>query len=287
MPNLELTEKKELSSFRRAALGTWSTVGDPSVYGTIELRMEPALAYLEAYRTATGKRLTVTHLVAKAVAAALARMPDANAILRRHRIYLRKRIAVFMQVLMSDEGEQKIDLSGVTIQDVNEKTLGQLIDEVEERVRKVRARQDPELEKARSALRFIPYALLHPFFRLMGFLLYTLNLDLRWAGLPKDGFGSVMITNIGSLGLDQAYVPLVPYSRVPLLVAMGAIHDAPVVEEGAVTAGKVMKLNATFDHRLLDGMHAAIMVRTLREFFERPFERFDPLPSAELARSVP
>ena len=32
-----------------------------------------------------------------------------------------------------------------------------------------------------------------------------------------------MITNIGSIGLDQAYVPLVPYSRVPILIALGAV----------------------------------------------------------------
>jgi pyruvate/2-oxoglutarate dehydrogenase complex dihydrolipoamide acyltransferase (E2) component len=278
MANLELTKKTDLSSFRKAALGTWRSVGDPSVYGTLEIRMDKALAYIAAYREATGQRLTVTHMLAKASAAALARMPDANAIIRFNRIYLRKVISIFMQVVMTDEGESKADLSGATIYDVDQKSLGQIVAEVEERVEKVRKRKDEALEKARSSLGLIPYLLLRPFLTLMGFLLYTLNLDLRWAGMPKDGFGSLMITNIGSLGLDQAYVPLVPYSRVPILLAMGAVKDAPVVENGKIVVGKVMKVNATFDHRIIDGFHSAIMAKTLHEYLENPFEKLDAIP---------
>jgi hypothetical protein len=33
--------------------------------------------------------------------------------------------------------------------------------------------------------------------RVVPFLTYTLNLDLRWAGISKDAFGAVMITNVG------------------------------------------------------------------------------------------
>ncbi len=280
MPNLELVKKRDVSSFRKAALGTWRSVGDPSVYGTLEIRMDRALEYIAAYRQATGKRLTVTHLLAKAAAAALSRMPDANSIIRFNRIYLRKVIAIFMQVVMTDEGESKADLSGATIYEVDGKSLGQIVDEVEERVAKVRARQDESLEKARSSLRLIPFLFMRAFLTLMGFLLYTLNLDLHALGMPKDGFGSLMITNIGSFGLDQAYVPLVPYSRVPILLAMGAVKDAPVVENGQVVAGKVMKINATFDHRIIDGYHAAIMAKTLHEYLEHPFEKLEAIPKS-------
>jgi pyruvate dehydrogenase E2 component (dihydrolipoamide acetyltransferase) len=283
MSNLELVKKTDLSSFRKAALGTWRSVGDPSVYGTLEVRMDKALEYIAAFREATGKRLTVTHMLAKASAAALARMPDGNAIIRFNRIYLRKVIAIFMQVVMTDEGESKADLSGATIYDTDQKSLLQIVNEVEERVEKVRKRKDEALEKARSSLGLIPYLLLRPFLTLMGFLLYTLNLDLRWAGMPKDGFGSLMITNIGSLGLDQAYVPLVPYSRVPILLAMGAVKDAPVIENGKVVVGKIMKVNATFDHRIIDGFHSAIMAKTIHEYLENPFEKLDQIPKGAKA----
>lgn len=277
MPNIELEPKEDISSFRRIALGTWETPYDPSVYGTLELRMDRAMEYLAAFRQATGKRVTVTHLVAKAMGAALARMPDANAILRWRKIYLRKRIGVFFQVAMDDEGEGKIDLSGATLYDVEQKSLVQIIEEFEQKVQSVKKREDPALEGTRSALKRIPTALMGPTLKALSFLNYTLNLDLSSFGVPKDAFGSVMITNIGSIGLDQAYVPLVPYARVPLLLALGAVREQPVAEGGKVVVGKVMKVNATFDHRFIDGLHAAIMSKVLREHMDRPFEMFDEL----------
>jgi pyruvate dehydrogenase E2 component (dihydrolipoamide acetyltransferase) len=277
MPNIELEPKDDVSSFRRIAIGTWQTSYDPSVYGTMELRMDKAMAYLAAFRKATGKRVTVTHLVAKAMAAALARMPDANAILRFNKIYLRKTIGVFFQVAMDDEGEGKIDLSGATLYDVEKKGLAEIIDEFEHKVRKVKKREDPALEGTRSALKKIPFALMNPTLKLLSFLNYTLNLDLTSFGVPRDAFGSVMITNIGSIGLDQAFVPLVPYSRVPILLALGAVRDQPVAENGQIVVGKVMKVNATFDHRFIDGLHAAIMSRVLHEHMDQPEKYFDKL----------
>ena len=277
MPNIELEPKEDVSSFRRIAIGTWETAYDPSVYGTMEVRMDKAMEYLAAFRKATGKRVTVSHLVAKAMGAALARMPDANAILRFSKIYLRKQIGVFFQVAMEDEGEGKIDLSGATLYDVEKKSLAQIIDEFEQKVQKVKKREDPALEGTRSNLKKIPFALMNPTLKLLSFLNYTLNLDLSRFGVPKDAFGSVMITNIGSIGLDQAFVPLVPYSRVPILIALGAVREVPVVEDGKIVVGKMMKVNATFDHRFIDGLHAAVMSKVLREHMDRPYDFFDKI----------
>ena len=80
-----------------------------------------------------------------------------------------------------------------------------------------------------------------------------MNLDLSRFGVPKDALGSVMITNVGSLGLEEAYVPLVPYSRVPLLLALGKVKDEAVVIDKNIEILPMMKIFATFDHRILDG----------------------------------
>src|SRR4051812_38178880 len=122
MPNLALVRKDDLSSFRKIAIGTWQTAYDPSVYGTMHLRMDEAMKYIAEFRQKTGRRLTISHLLAKAAAAVMQECPDANAILRFNRIYLRQRIGVFFQVVMTDEGAGKIDLSGATIYDVETKS---------------------------------------------------------------------------------------------------------------------------------------------------------------------
>ncbi|MBI2377957.1 MAG: 2-oxo acid dehydrogenase subunit E2 [Deltaproteobacteria bacterium] len=274
MPNVELWPPKPLPAFRRIAIGTWRTAYDPSVYGSVTLRMEPALAYMERIRAETGKRVTVTHFVAKAAALALSKVPEANAILRMNRVYERKRISIFLQVAMTDPETGKPDLSGVTIEDVDKLSIVDLVGATEKRVTEVRARKDPALEKTRQGFRFVPSFLLNALVNGLAFLLYTLNLDLSGLGLPKDGFGSLMVTNIGSLGLESAYVPLVPFSRVPILLAVGQVQEDAVIENGAVVAGKVLRLHATFDHRFIDGAHAAAMVKALKEAFADPAGAF-------------
>src|SRR5688572_12187696 len=98
MPNLRLVKKRKLSSFRRIAIGTWETTKDPQVYGAVTLRMDKAVQYLDEFRQKTQRRLTLSHMMAKAIAMVLAETPDANAILRFNRIYLRQDIGVFFQV---------------------------------------------------------------------------------------------------------------------------------------------------------------------------------------------
>ena len=280
MPNLELVRKNDVSNFRKIAIGTWQDAYDPSVYGTMKLRMDEAERYIDAYRAATGRRLTVSHLLAKAVAMALAACPDANAVLRWNRVYLRKEIGVFFQVAMTDEGEGKVDLSGGTLYGVDGMSLDDILTEFERKVAVVRAREDPALENTRKTFQRIPYMLLNAFLKMLSFLTLRLNLDLRWAGVPKDPFGSIMITNIGSLGLDQAYVPLVPYSGVPILLAAGAVVDEAVVdpESKAIVPAKTMNLSATFDHRFIDGFHAAKLAKVIRQWMQDPFEHFDAIP---------
>jgi pyruvate/2-oxoglutarate dehydrogenase complex dihydrolipoamide acyltransferase (E2) component len=278
MWNLELEPKQAPSTFRKLAIGSWRTADDPTVYGALTLRMERALDYMAAFRAATGRHVTVTHLMGKAIAAVFEAMPDANAILRGSRLYLRKRTSVFFQVGSPDPATGEIDLSGIVLRDPARKSLVEIVDECQQRIERVKARRDRELEGTRSLLARLPGSLVGPVLRLTSLLSYGLNLDLRRLGIPQDAFGSVMITNIGSLGLEEAYVPLFPNSRVPLVLAVGAIETVPVIERGAVVPGQVMKICATMDHRILDGAHAAVMARTLRSWFEQPFEHFDPIP---------
>ncbi|MFT7579224.1 MAG: pyruvate/2-oxoglutarate dehydrogenase complex dihydrolipoamide acyltransferase (E2) component [Myxococcota bacterium] len=276
MPNLALEKVKEVSSFRKLAIGTWRTVGDPSTYGSLNVEMDAAMDYLARFRAATGLRVTVSHMMAKVMAAALVRVPDANAILRFHRIYRRKRIGVFFQVVMTDEGEGKVDLSGATIYDVEQKSLHDVITEFETKVDLVRKRKDPALEKTRKTFSRVPFWFMGKLLKMVSWASFTMN----WAvpGIPKDPFGSVMVTNVGSLGLDVAYAPLVPYSRVPMIMAIGAVEDTVVARDGEIVIRKMMKVSTTFDHRIIDGFHGAVISKVIRGWFSNPDKYFGPIP---------
>lgn len=277
MPNIDLQPVREYSAFRRLALGSWRTAYDPTIYGAMEVRMEKSLAYIEAFRQRTGIRLTVTHLVAKALAQGLRQCPEANGVLRFNRIYLRRDVDLSILVVQTDEGASKVDLAAAKIKNVDQKSLLTLAREIEAQVSRVRKRQDPAMEQGKKSTARIPLFLMNWALDLLSFLMYTLNLDLSWAGIPRDPFGGATVTNVGSLGIETAYVPLVPYTRVPIFVAPGAICDAAVVENGQVVPGKVLRLHATFDHRLVDGFHTMVLAKTIRAWLEDPFRYFDDL----------
>jgi len=275
MGQLKLVRKKEISSFRKLAIGTWQTAYDPTVYGAMTVRMENALAYIERFREKYGVRLTVTHLVTKAVAEALHRCPDANAILRFNKIYLRQGVTVSVLVVQTDQGDGKVDLTAAKIENAENKTLKEMAEELQATIDRVRKRKEESLEKGKGLVAMVPFLFMNAFLKMLAFFMYTLN--LRLPGVPRDAFGGATVTNVGSLGLDMAFVPLVPYTRTPIFVAPGAVVDEPVVEDGKVVPGKVMRLCATFDHRFIDGHHASVLAKTVREVLEKPFETLDPV----------
>ena len=133
------------------------------------------------------------------------------------------------------------------------------------------------MKSAKNTIRKVPFFMINCFMNFLSFLLYTLNLNMSWAGMPKDAFGGAVVTSIGSLGLDTAYVPLVPYTRVPIFIAPGEVKSVPVVDDGEIVVGRVMGIHASFDHRFIDGAHAAKMAKAFRRMIEDPFQHFDPL----------
>ena len=276
--NVDLRPVQRVSTFRKIAMGTWDAPRDPQIYGTLSVRMEEALRYIEEYRRATGRRLTVTHLVAKAVARALGHVPECNALIRRHRPQQRSRVSVFFSIATEDEAGE-IDLSGAKIDDVDRKSLSDVLDELESAVNIVRRGTDEQLERSRGAFGALPFPLVRTALDLISFGLYGLNLDLTRLGLPRDPFASALVTNIGSLGLSEAYAPLMAHSRTPILLAVGAVRDAAVVDDGSLAVGKVMGIHATLDHRLVDGRHAALLARHITRVLEHPFEELD-MPSS-------
>jgi pyruvate dehydrogenase E2 component (dihydrolipoamide acetyltransferase) len=74
-----------------------------------------------------------------------------------------------------------------------------------------------------------------------------------------------------------------PSARSFSFITPGAVAEEAVVEDGKIVVGKVMRISATFDHRFIDGFHAGMLAKTMREAMEKPFEFFDPLPSNEVA----
>jgi len=87
---------QHVTSWRRLAPHVWDRPADPTVYGVMDLVVDRALPYLDDLGRASGTKVRVTHLVAKGLALGLQRMPQANGIVTRRRIALRKTVDIFV-----------------------------------------------------------------------------------------------------------------------------------------------------------------------------------------------
>lgn len=80
--------------------------------------------------------------------------------------------------------------------------------------------------------------------------------------------GSITVTNLGMLGVDEfAAIINPPHAAI---LAVGAVREEPVVEDGAVVPGSVMSLTLSVDHRPVDGVVAARWLGELTGLLERP-----------------
>jgi 2-oxoisovalerate dehydrogenase E2 component (dihydrolipoyl transacylase) len=80
--------------------------------------------------------------------------------------------------------------------------------------------------------------------------------------------GTVTLTNVGSLGIEGATPILNPPEA--LIVAPGAVREAPWVVDGELRVRQVMTLSLSIDHRLIDGQRAGEVLAFLGDVLADP-----------------
>jgi pyruvate dehydrogenase E2 component (dihydrolipoamide acetyltransferase) len=257
---------EKVASWRALAVHAWDAPRDPTVYGIIDIDAGNALAYVERMRRESGKRITLTHLIGKALALAIAERPEVNAIIRRGRIYVRDTVDIFFQVAF-EGGEE---LAGAKVTRVNVKSVAEIADELSSRAERIRVKKDDPTQQSARLLTKLPPALTRFAMKLGERLTYDYDLNLTKYGVPYDAFGSAMITNVSNFGLTVGQAPLFPPSRTPICLTIGAVREAPAVVDGRVEVRPLLTIGASFDHRVADGYQAGRMAKRFREVLEEP-----------------
>lgn len=86
---------------------------------------------------------------------------------------------------------------------------------------------------------------------------------------PADWEGSTFtISNLGMFGIDEFTAIINPPDAC--ILAVGGIQQVPVVKNGAVVPGNVMKVTLSCDHRVVDGATGAAFLQTLKALLEEP-----------------
>ena len=97
--------------------------------------------------------------------------------------------------------------------------------------------------------------------------LASLARDRKLASEQMEG-STFTISNLGMFGIEEFTAIINPPNAC--ILAVGAIRDVPVVDNGALVPGKRMKVTLSSDHRIVDGAKAADFLNTLRSLIENP-----------------
>lgn len=265
------SSRKRIQGWRKIAAATWGHPNDPQIYGDLDIDATAALSFIEQAREAAGVRLSMTHLSGKAVAHALGEHPDLNVRLYRGHFYQRPTVDVFF-IVSADAGAE---LSGIKVVAADTKPVVDIAREMVDRATRIRSGDDSDYGKTKKVIGSSPRRLLGLSMRAAAWLTADRDMDLKKYGLPRQAFGSVMISSVGMFGIQHAYAPLSPYYRIPFLVLVGEVAPKPVVVDNEIVIRPMLTLAATMDHRYLDGFHAARLARSVRDYLEDP-KRFEP-----------
>lgn len=92
----------------------------------------------------------------------------------------------------------------------------------------------------------------------------------RNGGLTPEEFqgGTFTISNLGMFDVDEFIAVINPPQAA--ILAVGSIQEQPVVVDGKIKVGNVMKLTLSADHRALDGAEVARFLGSVKTYLQSP-----------------
>lgn len=86
---------------------------------------------------------------------------------------------------------------------------------------------------------------------------------------PSDWEGNTFtISNLGMFGIEAFTAIVNPPDSC--ILAVGGIKEVPVVKNGQVVPGNVMKVTLSCDHRVVDGASGSAFLQTFKNYMENP-----------------
>ncbi|HIV21673.1 MAG TPA: hypothetical protein IAC81_06795 [Candidatus Scatomorpha stercorigallinarum] len=226
--------------------------------------------WLRAKRAEGYKGLGMVHLFIAAYIRVLCHLPGLNRFVSGQRVYARNTITINMMVkrgitVDSEETCAKVDFELTdTIYDVYRK----MNDAVEE----IRSSDDSGTEKAARILMSTPRLLLKLAVKLIKLADYFDWLPMSLLRVSPF-HGSMIITDLGSLGIGPIYHHIYNFGNLPVFLAFGAKRrEVELDRHGQPVEHKYVDYKIVCDERICDGNYYASAFKYLRYYLKNPHE---------------
>ena len=260
---------RSLSPFYKFIPYIMKSKNDACNYFSDSFEISEAENWFREKRREGWKGMGMLHLFIAAYVRACAHRPGINRFISGQKIFARKNIQVVLTVKksMSPDAEEttvKVDLEPTdTVFDVYRK-MNEKIDEIKA------DDEENNTEQVAGALCKLPGLFLK-------FAIWFINLLEYFDLLPQfildasPFHGSMVITDLGSLGVPPVYHHIYNFGNVSTFIAFGAKRRAVELDRtGAPVERKYMDYRLTLDERTVDGMYYATALKYLKYYLKNP-----------------
>ena len=248
------------------------------------VEISEAERWYRAKRREGYKGMGMLHLFIAAYLRTVAHCPGINRFIGGQKVFARNRIEIVMAVKRSmttrgDETTIKVYFEPTdTIYDVYRK-LGEKVDEIKAND------GDNGTEQTAKILGMIPGLLLK-------FVVWVLNLMDYFGLIPQalldvsPFHGSMIVTDLGSLGISPVYHHLYNFGNLPVFLAFGAKRTVMELDRSAAPVErKYVDFKVVMDERTVDGMYYAVAFKYMKYYLTHPAAL--ELPPEEVRQDVP
>lgn len=253
------------NSWRKVASSIYRKPRDSKIYGSVEIDITELEKFI-AEKRKQGIKTTLTHLMTLIVGRAFREaVPELNAYIRRGKVIQRKSVDAMVSVLL--EGNE---MGSVKIENADQLTVAGLSEIMASKIKQSRHGDENSAMQSKHLLSSVPWPFRTWLFNLYKMFTIDWGFSFPWVNLSSDSFGSFVISNIGTLGLDTGYGALLPSSNVSIVLIIGKDYKKPAVINDEIIPRKIFTLSATLDHRVVDGSHGGKLFRYIKQMVKRP-----------------
>lgn len=240
---------------------------DNEAYITMDVELDGLEAFIKKNNEglAPEDQYSVFGIVIAAALKTLYQRPAMNRFIANKNIYQRNNLTAAFTVKkdMCDDGEETL----ARIVAGKDDTLETIQKQVNEQIRFCKNNEDESTESM-NIIKKLPFK---------HFIGWIARIADRHGLMPKSVIAtdpyqcSVVLTNLGSIGMNIGYHHLMNWGTNSVFIVVGKKVTRPFYDRnGNVTMKRVLKLSFTIDERIADGFYYSKSLRLLKRLVENP-----------------
>ncbi len=253
------------TNWRKVASTIYKKPTDSKIFGIVELDVTELEKYV-AQKRKEGIKTTLTYLITIIIGRAIRQqVPELNTYVKRGKIMQRKQVDATVSVLLP--GGQ---MGSIKVENADQLTTAEISENIGKNITNSRKGNENHAMQSKSLLAKLPWPFRNWLFKIYQTITIHWGISLPGIGLDSNSFGSFMVSNIGTVGLDTGFASLLPSSNISFVFVLGTVNKKPVVLNDEIVIRRVMLLASTLDHRVVDGSHGGSLFRFIKQVAKNP-----------------